>query len=165
MKIFEKITSIQHLLTSEQTAVVDLLKRFDCLIIDENRVNLYEKNDFIIIEMFSKGDKSCPFAFDFGIKENTNQFRFYLNESAPIIEVEITDNLLSQTTETVIEFLRSVIFEELTYVNTKLVKAKYRYYALIYGEIKLVPHVTFKKTIWFWQKRYVKFKEYKPWIK
>lgn len=165
MKIIEEIAGIQHLLTSEQVAVVDLLKGLDYLVVDENRVSLYEKNDFIIIDIFSKGDKYCPFSFDFGIKENRNQFRFYLSKSAPIIEVEMTENTLSQTIEAVVGFFKNEIFEELTLVNTKLVKAKYKYYSLVSGEKKLIPHVTYRKAIWFWQKKQIRLKEFEPWIR
>jgi len=165
MKIIEEISNIQHLLTSEQTAVVNLLKELEYIVIDENRVALYEKNNFIIIDIFCKGDKYCPFSFDFGIKENSNQFRFYLGKSAPIFEIEMTENTLSQTIEAVVEFFRSEIFEELTFVNTKLVKAKYKYFSSVYGEKKLIPHVTIRKAIWFWQKKQVKLNEYEPWIR
>lgn len=165
MKIFEEIASIQNLLTSEQVAVVDLLKGLDYLVVDENRVTLYEKNSFIIIDIFSKGDKYCPFSFDFGIKENSNQFRFYLGKSAPIFEIEMTESALSRTIEAVVEYFRSEIFEELTFVNSKLVKAKYKYYSLVYGEKKLIPHVTIRKAIWFWQKKQVRLNEYEPWIR
>ncbi len=165
MKIFEEISNIKHLLTSEQIAVVDLLKKIDYLVVDENRVTLYEKNGFIIIDVFSKEDKYCSFSFDFGIKENSNQFRFYLSKSAPIFEVEMTENTLSQTIEAIVEFFRSEIFEELTFVNTKLVKAKYKYYSSVYREKKLVPHITIRKAIWFWQKKHVKLNEYEPWIR
>ena len=163
MKIFEEIDRIQYLLTPEQTELVDLLRRLD-FIIDENRVTFYQKDDFIIIELFSKEDKSCPFLFDFGIKKNINQFRFYLNQSAPIIEVELTNITLAQTIETVIELLRSDILEELTFVNNKLRLAKYKYSYLIYRERKLVPHITIKKMIWFWQRKQIKYNKYKPWI-
>jgi len=165
MKIFEEIANIKHFLTSEQIAVVDLLKKLDYLVVDENRVTLYEKNGFIIIDVFSKEDKYCPFSFDFGIKENSNQFRFYLSKSAPIFEVEMNENSLLQTLESIVEFFRSEIFEELTFVNTKMVKAKYKYYSSVDGEKKLIPHITIRKAIWFWQKKHVKFNDYEPWIR
>ncbi len=165
MKISEIINKIKHLLTSEQIILLYLLEEFDHKIVDENKITIFEKNSYFIIEVFSVGDKSCSFTFDFGIKDNSNQFRFYLNKSAPIIEVEMTNLNLLQTIEFVNEIFRSEIFEELTFVKNVLVKAKYKYYSVIYGERKLIPHVTFKKAFWFFKKKDIKAKEYEPWIR
>lgn len=164
MKIFKEINLIKHLLTENQIEIINLLKIIDNSIIDENRIKLYQKNNCLIIEIFSMEDINCPFSFDFGFNDNLNQFRFYLNKSAPIIELDVNISLLRQTKEALIEFLKSKIYEELTFVNNKLIMASYKYYAEIDGKEELIPHVTIRQSKWFWQKKYVKYREYKQWI-
>ena len=164
MKKLEEIDLIKHLLSANQIKIIDILKIIDNSAIDENRTKLYQRNNCLIIEIFGIEDINCPFSFDFGLNEKHRQFRFYLNKSAPIIEVEINNSLLHQTIEAIIDFLKSKISEELTFINNKLVKAKYKYYVEIDGKEEILPHVTLRKPFWFWQKRDVTSKEYAPWM-
>lgn len=164
MEPYNELFTFQHLLSSEQNVILDLIKAINKHLFDRDKSFASIKNSNLIIEVYSHCGTYCPFALEFSLDGNKNQFVLYLHESSPIIEAELkADSLFDVVTE-VTDILSNEVFEELTFFKNILIKAYYRYTVTICEKKVTLPHSTYRRFNWFWQKKQIERFVYKPWL-
>lgn len=133
-------------------------------ILDTEKSKSCQVDDFIIYRFYDYRKAMCPFILDFGINKQAELLNFYYNYSAPIVEIDLTNEDSSIYLEIIHILLQSKIKEEIKYTGNKIYSVKY-YYNKSYKEIdNPCNHIRYVNPFLFWKRKRKEQNNYISWI-
>lgn len=105
-------------LSSNQLFILNTIRgKMDKSMLDNIKSSAYQVDDFIIYSFYDSGGIKCPFILDFGIKQRAELLNFYYNHSAPLLEIDLTNENRSIYLEAIKILLQSKVKEVIKYAG------------------------------------------------
>lgn len=171
MSFFQQITKYFHEIENQtdlihHRSIIEWIFKIDKNLISDSESVVSLKGNLVVINIRPVNNDICPFYVILGRENEKDKVMFGYNYSGALLEMEIKNPKdLNDFIEILNEHLRSEVIEELTYINDQLVKSKYTYFYASNSKKLPYPFSTYHRWVWFWKKKQIRKKNYRPWLR